>query len=108
MVMTNDPMARAPKEIIATAPLDEACRVVISELRTGINAVRNGLALLKREFRSERGEPLTEEQRQQLITMAETGAKAASALIDELLVEGLLRRLEILEAEWRSRGEQHE
>jgi hypothetical protein len=97
--MMRDRSPRDPKQIIATAPLDEACRVVISELRTGINAAQNALALLKWEFRLDRKEPLTDEQRQQFLAMAETGIQEASVLINELLVDGLLRRLKIPEME---------
>jgi hypothetical protein len=95
----SDMIARDPKQIVATAPLDEACRIVISELRTGINAAKNAIAIFKWEFRPDRGEPLTEEQRQQFIAMAEAGIQEAATLIDELLVDGLLRRLKIPEME---------
>lgn len=98
MAMTNDSLGNDPREIIATAQLDEACRIVISELRTGINAAVNAIALLKWEFRPDRGVPLTDEQRQQFLAMAETGVNQASVLIDDLLVDGLLRRLEALGA----------
>jgi hypothetical protein len=99
MAMTNDSIGNDPRGIIATAQLDEACRVVISELRTGINAAQNAIALLKWEFRPNRGTTLTDEQRQQFLAVAETGVNEASVLIDDLLVEGLLRRLEALEAD---------
>ena len=103
--MTNDPTSRDPKGIITSVSLDEACRVVISELRTGINAAQNAIALLKGESRVDRREPLTDEQRRQFLAIAETGVREASALIDELLVDGLLRRLEALEAERRPNTE---
>ena len=77
--MTSDPTTRDPKGIIATVPVDEACRVVISELRTGINAAQNAIALLKGEFRADRREPLTDEQRQQFLAIAETGVRSVCA-----------------------------
>jgi hypothetical protein len=106
--MTSDMSTRDPKGIIATVSLDEACRVVISELRTGIIAAQNAIALLREEFRDDRKEPLTNEQRRQFLTMAETGIREVSVLIDELLVDGLLRRLEAIEAERRPNIEPHD
>jgi hypothetical protein len=103
--MSRESIGRDPKEIIATASLADACRVVISELRAGINATQNALALLNREFRSDTEQSLTDEQWQQFMVMAEEGAKKASTTVNELLVDGLLRRLETIQAEQQPNNE---
>jgi hypothetical protein len=64
-------------------------------------AAQNAVNLLQWEFRPERQEPLTDEQRLEFLAMAERGVTEAAIVIDQLLVDGLLRRLEALERERR-------
>jgi hypothetical protein len=100
--VSSDSIASELRQAVAIAQLDEACRIVVSELRSGIVAAQNAVNLLQWECRPERQKPLTDEQRLEFLAMAERGIKEAAVVIDQLLLEGLLRRLEARERERRT------
>jgi len=81
---------QALKKLIENLPLEEVCKVVISEIRSGVFRAQHGLMLMAR-MRSE-DQQLTDEQ-QQFFTLAQEGVEEAIEAVEVLLVDCLLARI---------------
>lgn len=94
-----DSRSQQIKERIDSAPLPEACRVVVHELREGLASAQTAIDLLKWELRPDAERFLTDEQRQEFLENASNGLHTVFSRVDELLAGHLMRRLQQLDSE---------
>jgi signal transduction histidine kinase len=95
----QDSRTQQIKERIENAPLSDACRLIVHELREGLASAQTAIDLLKWELRPDTERFLTDEQRQEFLDNASTGLQNVFTRVDELLAGHLMRRLQQLDAE---------
>jgi hypothetical protein len=101
--MNNDKSLHELKTAISTLPLDEACRIAISEIRSGIIKAHQALILVEKG--GDEAQPMSKDQQQNLQMIARMGVEEAISSINELLVGVLLPRLTETEKRANSPGD---